>query len=339
MDEVIEIVGDSVDVSARCDRGVELAARDQRVRHSPDAVLVALRRGSLVARCSCWWRQTPLLDAHPVGMVGHYAAADRVAASSVLERACTLFAANKCHQAVGPIDGSTWRQYRFAGEGSLPAPFFLEPSNPRDWPADWAASGFSPLATYASAITDDFTADHQRTGEARDGLRNLGITVRPFDIVRPDAELQAIFHLLLASFERNFLYAPIAEEEFLHDGRTLLPFVRPELTFLAERDGQLVAFLMALPDVLQAQRGRPVDTVIVKTVAVAPILHGSGVGSALVTLAHDRAQSLGFRRAIHALMHDSNPSLRISRRSARVFRRYALLARPTTASHCRGGVQ
>jgi predicted N-acetyltransferase YhbS len=144
---------------------------------------------------------------------------------------------------------------------------------------------------------------------------------------------------LLASFERNFLYAPIAEEEFLHDGRTLLPFVRPELTFLAERDGQLVAFLMALPDVLQARRGRPVDTVIVKTVAVAPILHGSGVGSALVTLAHDRAQSLGFRRAIHALMHDSNPSLRISRRSARVFRRYALLARPTTASHCRGGVQ
>ncbi len=144
---------------------------------------------------------------------------------------------------------------------------------------------------------------------------------------------------MLASFERNFLYAPIAEEEFLHDGRALLPFVRPELTFLAERDGQLVAFLMALPDVLQAQRGHPVDTVIVKTVAVAPMLSGCGVGSALVTLAHDRARSLGFRRAIHALMHDSNPSLRISRRSARVFRRYALLARPTNASLCRGGVQ
>jgi GNAT superfamily N-acetyltransferase len=339
MDEVIEIAAGAVDVGARCDRGVELAARDQRVRHSPDAVLVALRRGSLVARCSCWWRQTPLLDAHPVGMVGHYAAADGVAAASVLERACALLAAQECRQAVGPIDGSTWRQYRFAGEGSLPAPFFLEPDNPRDWPADWAACGFSPLATYASAVTDELTADGQQTAGARDVLQSLGITVRPFDIMRSDAELRAIFQLLLASFERNFLYAPIAEEEFLHDGRALLPFVRPELTVLAERDGQLVAFLMALPDVLQAQRGHPVDTVIVKTVAVAPILSGGGVGSALVTLAHDRARSLGFRRAIHALMHDSNPSLRISRRSARVFRRYALLARPTNTSLFRGGAQ
>ncbi len=104
MDEVIEIAADAVDVSARCDRGVELAARDQRVRHSPDAVLVALRRGSLVARCSCWWRQTPLLDAHPVGMVGHYAAADRVAAASVLERACALLAANRM-----PSGGRTHR--------------------------------------------------------------------------------------------------------------------------------------------------------------------------------------------------------------------------------------
>jgi GNAT superfamily N-acetyltransferase len=339
MDEVIEIVADAVAVGARCDRGVELAARDQRVRHSPDAVLVALRRGSLVARCSCWWRETPPLDAHPVGMVGHYAAADRVAAASVLERACALLAANECHQAVGPIDGSTWRHYRFAGEGSLTAPFFLEPNNPGDWPADWAASGFSPLATYVSAMTDDLTADDLRTGQAHDVLRNSGITVRPFDISRADAELQAIFQLLLASFARNFLYAPIAEAEFLHDGRALLPFVRPELTFLGERDGQLVALLMALPDVLQAQRGHPVDTVIVKTVAVAPMLSGSGVGSALVTLAHDRARRLGFRRAIHALMHDRNPSLRISRRSARVVRRYALLARPTTAAPGRGGVQ
>ena len=339
MDEVIEIVADAVDVSAKCDRGVELAARDQRVRHSPDAVLVALRHGSLVARCSCWWRQTPVLDEYPVGMIGHYAAADRAAAAAVLERACGLLAAEQCRLAIGPIDGSTWRQYRFAGEGSLSAPFFLEPSHPSHWPADWAAAGFSSVASYASAVTDALDARDSGTGEAREVLRNGSIAVRPFDISRADAELHAIFQLLLASFDRNFLYAPITEQEFLYDGRALLPFVQPELTLLGERDGKLVAFLTALPDVLQAQRGHVVDTVIVKTVAVAPMLSGCGVGGALVTLAHDRARRLGFRRAIHALMHDSNPSLRISRRSARVCRRYALLARPTSASPCRGGVR
>ena len=339
MDEVIEIATGADDVGARCDRGVELAPRDQRVRQAPDAVLVALRRGSLVARCSCWWRLTPVLDGHPVGMIGHYAAADRVAAGSVLERACAILSARERHQAVGPIDGSTWRRYRFAGDGHREAPFFLEPTNPGDWADDWAAAGFSPLATYVSAMTDDLTADDVRTTEAGDALRTAGVTVRPFDISRAETELHVIFQLLAASFDRNFLYAPIAEEEFLHDSRVLLPFVRPDLTLLAEREGRLVGLLMALPDVLQGKRGHVVDTVIVKTVAVAPTLSGCGVGGALVALAHDRAHRLGFRRAIHALMHDGNVSRRISRRSARVFRRYALLARPTSAAACRGGVQ
>ena len=96
---------------------------------------------------------------------------------------------------------------------------------------------------------------------------------------------------------------------------------------------------MALPDVLQAKRGHLVDTVIVKTVAVAPTLSGCGAGGALVALAHERARHLGFRRAIHALMHDGNVSGRISRRSADVFRRYVLLARSTNAAACRGGVR
>jgi len=339
MDEVIEIATDADDIRARCDRGVELAAREQRVRQSPDAVLVALRRGSLVARCSCWWRRTPALDGHPVGMIGHYAAADRAAAGAVLERACALLAARQRHQAVGPIDGSTWRQYRFSGDGHRAAPFFLEPTNPRDWPDDWAAAGFSPLATYASAMTNGLTADDVRTTEAADVLRKAGVIVRPFDMSRAEAELHAIFQLLVASFNRNFLYAPIAEEEFLHDSRALLPFVQPDLTLLAERDGRLVGFLMALPDVLQAKRGHLVDTVIVKTVAVAPTLSGCGAGGALVALAHERARHLGFRRAIHALMHDGNVSGRISRRSADVFRRYVLLARSTNAAACRGGVR
>jgi hypothetical protein len=37
---------------------------------------------------------------------------------------------------------------------------------------------------------------------------------------------------------------------------------------------------------------------------------------------------MGFRRAIHALMHETNVSRRLSDRYARTMRRYALFSRP-----------
>jgi L-amino acid N-acyltransferase YncA len=88
-----------------------------------------------------------------------------------------------------------------------------------------------------------------------------------------------------------------------------------------------VGFVVALPDVLQARAGVAVDTVVVKTVGVDPGGSGMGLGGLLVALVQREASRLGFRRAIHALMHDTNASRRISDRSARTFRRYALLSK------------
>ena len=105
-----------------------------------------------------------------------------------------------------------------------------------------------------------------------------GIAIRTFDPGRADAELRRIFALSLAAFSRNFLYTPISEAEFLAQNNAVLPFVRPELVLLAEKDGALAGFMFALPDVLQARRGEAVDTVILKTIAVHPSWLGHGPG-------------------------------------------------------------
>ena len=47
---------------------------------------------------------------------------------------------------------------------------------------------------------------------------------------------------------------------------------------------------------------------ILKTLAVDPSVRGLGLGGALMDLAQRSARELGFRRAIHALIHDSNVS-------------------------------
>jgi GNAT superfamily N-acetyltransferase len=310
-----------------CDRGVSLITTADRQLHAPDQTLLLVDGASLLARCSCWWSGTAQHRGQQVGVIGHYAAASRDAGVAMLAAATDLLGSQGLALAVGPMDGTTWRRYRFIVERGSEPVFFLEPDNPDEWPGHWADAGFTPLATYGSAINADLRRHDARTQGAISGLTARGVRIRMLDVSRRDAELRRIHALSLAAFSGNFLYTPIGEEEFLAQYRAVLPYVRPELVLMAEQQDVLLGYLFALPDITQAQRGDPVDTVILKTLAVDPSARGLGLGGALMDLAQRSARELGFRRAIHALIHDANVSGRISARSGRTMRKYALFAR------------
>ncbi|BAU50279.1 GCN5 family acetyltransferase [Sulfurifustis variabilis] len=296
--------------------------------HAPDVHRICLDlHGAARARCSLWWTQTPAYGTERVGLIGHFAALDEPAARYLLADACAQLAGRGCTLAIGPMDGNTWRRYRFVSERRSAPPFFLEPDNPDAWPRYFEAAGFARLAHYSSALTDDLSARDPRIARAADRWTERGIRVRPFEPERFEQELAAIYALSAISFRRNFLYTPIAEAEFIAQYRQVRSCMRPELTLLAETGERLVGFLFALPDVLQAARGEPVDTVIVKTVAVLPDRQCAGLGGWMVGRVQEIAHELGYRRAIHALMHDENRSRNISDRYARPMRGYTLYAR------------
>jgi GNAT superfamily N-acetyltransferase len=312
---------------AKTDRGIHLVPPADIERHAPDLHLAAIDNGSLLARCSCWWTAGPQRLDDRIGAIGHYAAVDRDAGAAVLDRACAALASAGCTLAVGPMDGNTWRRYRFITERGEAPPFFPEPDNPDEWPLHWTGARFKPLATYTSAANDDLQVEDERTDAAREALRDSGVTIRTFDPSLADEELRRIFTLSLTAFSRNFLYTPIDEREFMAGNRALLPHARPDLILMAERAGDLVGFMFAVPDLLQARRGESVDTIILKTMAVDPSCRGLGLGGVLMDDVQRAARELGFRRAIHALMHESNRSRTLSARYARTIRRYTLYSR------------
>lgn len=310
-------------------------------RAAPDRQLLAVSGdGRVRARCSCWWEtNVSALEGKRAGAIGHYAAQDAVSSDAVLDAACARLTAAGCTQAIGPLDGTTWQPYRLVvGSGPEP-PFFLEPWTPACVAERWRARGFTPIAEYVSAVAEDLSREDPRIRRAATRLEDAGIRIRPLDVGDADADLRRIHALCLESFRSNFLFTPIGASEFLEGHRRLLEFVRPELVLLAERRqpsgegiaGGLCGFLLALPDVLEAHRQQRVETVIVKTVAVLPAARVAGLGSVLVARAHRLARELGFRRAVHALMHERNVSRNISRRYAMPFRRYALLAKTLQA--------
>jgi GNAT superfamily N-acetyltransferase len=285
-------------------------------------------RGKVAARCSLWWRQTPPYPGQCLGFIGHYAAHDFEAARQILALACDQLVAQGCTMAVGPLDGNTWQRYRLITEHGPEPLFFLEPDNPADWPAHFTANGFTTLANYFSALDTRLRPLGSRLAKVAERVAGQDIEIRTANLTAFETELRHIYTLSIASFQDNFLYSPISEADFIAQYQPIRPYLRSELILIAEQASQPIGFMFALPDLLQAQRGQPIDTVILKTVAVHPDYRSFGLGSLLLDRCVEIARKLGYTRAIHALMHESNHSRKISSRyEAQIIRQYALFAR------------
>ncbi|ALC18013.1 hypothetical protein DSOUD_3293 [Desulfuromonas soudanensis] len=307
---------------------VSLVSADELNHHGADAHwILADGNNRLAARCSLWWKSVPDHPGRRLGIIGHYAARDAAAAAKLLCHAVTELAAEGCTLAVGPLDGTTWRRYRFIVErGGEPA-FFLEPDNPDDWPHHFMSAGFREFASYSSSLNTDLNYADPRMAAVAERMRRQGVTIRHLDPARFDQELDAIFELSLIGFQHNFLYTPIGRDEFKTSYLRVQPFIRPELTLIAEHEDRTVGFLFALPDMLQAQRGMAIDTVVMKSIAVLPGKTYGGLGNLLMVQTLGNISELGYRRAIHALVYDSNSARNMSAQYAQPMRRYALFSR------------
>ncbi|OGW39742.1 MAG: hypothetical protein A2X58_14765 [Nitrospirae bacterium GWC2_56_14] len=308
---------------------VPLISADELTRHTPDSHWLLTDGGSdVLARCSLWWQSVPEFPEQRLGFIGHYAARDLKSSAKLLNHACARLKEQECTMAVGPLDGTTWRRYRFVVERGPELPFFLEPDNPADWPEHFIDAGFNEFASYSSSLNTNLEYVDPRMDSVTERMESTGIKIRHLDPARFDQELDAIFELSLTGFQHNFLYAPISREEFKATYRRVQTYIKPELTLLAEHEGKAAGFLFAIPDMLQVQRGGSIDTVIMKSIAVLPGKTYGGLGNLLMVRTIGNIHKLGYKRAIHALTYDGNSSARnMSAHYAQPIRRYALFSR------------
>lgn len=313
--------------SINCANGITLLTQEEFASHRPDMHLALLDNGVLRARCSLWWSSPPVISGEVVACIGHYAAIHDVDAHAVLSEACHILATKGTSLAIGPMDGTTWRRYRLITRRDNEPPFFLEPDNPDDYPAHFETVGFKPLARYYSSLNNDLGKCSTLTAEMSQRQEGDGIRIRQLDPGAFQAELSLIYDISVAGFRNNFLYSEISRDQFIAMYAGTEQFVRPELVLFAERHGTPVGFIFALPDMLCIQRGQEADTVILKSMAVIPEFNGLSIGSLLLAQVSRNAGILGFKRAIHALMHEDNRSRTMSSHFGREIRQYTLYAR------------
>ena len=122
-------------------------------------------------------------------------------------------------------------------------------------------------------------------------------------------------------------YSPINQADFIAQYTPIQLYIQPELVWVAEYENALIGLAFALPDLCQAQRGQTIDTAILKTLCVHPDWAGIGLASLLGEKCQAQARALGYRRVIHALMHEKNRSRKMSRFYGKEIRRYALFGK------------
>lgn len=290
---------------------------------SPDESWVRFDDANRVSgHFSIWYCETPVVNDKTAGFIGHYFAKDFVVSKQMLRLACQLLHRLDCDIAVGPVDGNTWRRYRFVSGTSDVPKFILEPQNPMDYPGHFIDAGFKSLATYSSSILDvkpDFI--NETLSIPARGVAD--VTIRPIDLNNFERELLDIYGIACDAFADNFLYSEISEFEFLARYKPLLPLAVPDLILIAEYQNQPVGFVLAVPD--PANSNCTVKTAVVKTIGRIQDDRFRGLGRRLMAECHSRADKLGFTNLIHALYKDDNTSSVYSTvHDARIFRKYTV---------------
>lgn len=289
------------------------------------------RQQRICARCSIWWRKTAVVNKRNIGAIGHYSAADSVAARALLEHACREIKARGCGLAIGPLDGNTWRRYRFITDRGSAKPFFLEPDNPDEWPQHFVECGFNAYAQYVSELNRDIEHRQPELGALRSKFADIGVTIEPLDLDGPAEDLHGIYRVVCEAFAESLLFTPLAFDDFVQLYAAMIATVDPQLMLIARHRGRIVGFIFSPPDYLQDRDPAKIDTIVIKTIAILPEKRYSGLGRLLIVEMLGNAIGLGYRQAISALMYGTNRSQTISSGCAGRMRSYRIFAREMNA--------
>lgn len=249
---------------------------------------------------------TPLVDTSGRCLVFHTGAIGQFTGGpGLLAEAESILRKLGCREAVGPLDGSTFFNYRCTLRGGEPLP--LEPAAS---PEVWRSAGYREDARYVSV----FEPNGERVCRAR--TPPPGWCLRNVDPARFDDELRAMYRVSLSAFESAWRYQPISFELF----RLLYE------PFRGRFDPRWVWAVDDPAGVMQGYFFNFVagDVVIAKTLALHRDAHGKGISWPMVAAMHQRARDAGLRGCVHHLMHESAVSTVFGSKESKVIRRYAL---------------
>ncbi|MEM8640861.1 MAG: hypothetical protein AAGG51_18890 [Cyanobacteria bacterium P01_G01_bin.54] len=154
----------------------------------------------------------------------------------------------------GPINLSTHNSCLFLVDSFDRQPQMMMPYNPDYYPHLLEQLGWAPAKdAYAYDLPLDLLLDPKFEKGYKIALKS-GITFRPIRTkgAEFEADCKALYELFTTAFANNWSSSARTEAEFLAEAEDLKQLVDPDIFPIAEHEGKMVGFFMALPDYNQA---------------------------------------------------------------------------------------
>ncbi|HEY7511760.1 MAG TPA: N-acetyltransferase [Vicinamibacteria bacterium] len=282
------------------------------------------------------------------GFFGFFECADDLeAARALLDAAAGWLRGRGLDRLRGPASFSTNDEAGLLVDGFATPPVLLMPHNPPYYVGLVEACG---LAKAKDLLAYQSTHDRlpARLVEGTNLLRErYGVSTRPLDMRRFDEELEVVKRVYNQAWERNWGFVPMRGREIDHLAARLKPIVVPELVAFAERQGEVVGFAAALPDLnvaLRANRSgrlfpgllkvlwaaRRVDRLRVLMLGAMPAWRRRGVDGLLFRHIWEQGVARGYRWAEAGWILEDNQVMRngLERMGFEVYKTYRLYDRP-----------
>ena len=231
-------------------------AKNPSLRHIEVLPLVVVRDGRDVGRMTAHIdRRYNEYHLSQTGFFGFFECRDdRAAAHAMLAEATAWLAAQGMDEVFGPMSFTTNHIAGLLVENFDRPPFVEQAYNPSYYEALLTSFGFGKakdlFAWWIDIAEGMETKNRSRVARIAERVKKReGVTIRPVNPSDVAGEIERLFGLYNAAWQKNWGFVPLTREEFEHIAEDIQDVLVPELVMFVELDGKAVGFTATIPNV------------------------------------------------------------------------------------------
>ncbi len=188
------------------------------------------------------------------GFFGFFESVDNVnVARALLERARQWVFERGAKFLRGPVSPSTNYECGLLVDGFDSSPMVMMTYNPRYYPGLMEQVGLSKAKDLYAYLSNANTIEMKKIDRVADKvLKTTGVRVRPINMKDFQHDVERVWEVYGAAWQRNWGFIPMTREEFFLMGKEMKMILKPDLVLIGEVGDRVVGFALALPDVNQA---------------------------------------------------------------------------------------